>query len=110
MTSPALTVSVSGVTIPIRHTEAGIVATITPDIARQIFVVHFGAPMWLHRLRGEDDERVKGYARDMREGRFRLEGSLSFSARGILAGGHHRLRACIDADVPFDTYIERRKR
>lgn len=123
MTSSTFSVSVSGATIPVRYTETGIVATITPDVARQLLVGTYGEGSDRNAT-NHPDPLVAQYARAMREGRFGLEGVLSFYPRpkdraggagardkepsrpnDILVDGHRRLLGCVAADVLFDTYI-----
>lgn len=49
---------------------------------------------------------VNKYARDMKAGRWKLNGkTLCFAPDGKLIDGQHRLLACVKADVPFTTVI-----
>jgi hypothetical protein len=49
---------------------------------------------------------INMFARDMKEGRWELNGEpLIFGANGMLYDGHHRLQACIEAEVPFNTLV-----
>lgn len=46
------------------------------------------------------------YTRDMRNGRWELNGeTLKIAEDGTLIDGQHRLLACVAADLPFKTYI-----
>lgn len=50
--------------------------------------------------------RVEAYARDMRGGRWHLNGDpIRFNGSGGLADGQHRLYACVVADTPFETVV-----
>jgi hypothetical protein len=50
--------------------------------------------------------KVAGYAKEMREGRWKLNGeSIILSKDGRLLNGQHRLRACILAGVGFDCLV-----
>lgn len=49
---------------------------------------------------------IARYAEDMANGDWRLTGdTIKFGRSGILRDGQHRLRACIRAGVPFETYV-----
>lgn len=51
---------------------------------------------------------VARYAKDMAAGRWLLSGDpIVFSADGILRQGQHRLSACVEARVPFETLVMR---
>lgn len=51
---------------------------------------------------------VDRYAKDMRDGNWKLNGvTIVFDVDGRLIDGHHRLHACIKAGVPFQTYVAR---
>ncbi len=75
--------------------------TITPAVARQ----------WLaDSNRGNRtirEDHVIRLAKDMREGRWngRNGESIRFDINDRLVNGQHRLMACIQADVPFDTAV-----
>jgi hypothetical protein len=50
--------------------------------------------------------KVREYAMDMREGKFRLNGEpIIISRDSILLDGQHRLQACVDAGAPFDSVV-----
>lgn len=73
--------------------------TITPEMALQ----------WLDantKNRPVRDSRVKVYAREMKEGRWKLNGeAIKWSSSGRLLDGQHRLYACIEAGVSFQTAV-----
>lgn len=49
---------------------------------------------------------VDSYARDMRNGKWALNGdTIRFDENGTLIDGQHRLAACIKAGVPFETFV-----
>jgi hypothetical protein len=51
---------------------------------------------------------VDRYARDMTEGRWKANGAtIIISENDILLDGQHRLLACVKADLPFSTLIQR---
>ena len=51
---------------------------------------------------------VSKYARDMKEGRWGVSGQgIIFDRSGRLTDGHHRIQACIAAQVPFETLVVR---
>ncbi|KAF7277615.1 hypothetical protein GWI33_002970, partial [Rhynchophorus ferrugineus] len=77
------------------------VETITPDLARQYLAFN------THN-RNVRSYRVKGYAADMRDGRWTLNGeAIKFSADGTLLDGQHRLQAVIEADVAVQMLVVR---
>lgn len=73
--------------------------TVTPELAQQ----------WLganDKNRPVRKTRVAVYAREMREGRWKLNGeAIKWSKDGRLLDGQHRLFACIEAGVPFETDV-----
>lgn len=75
------------------------VETVTPEIAET----------WLSantQNRPLKNSTVDSYAADMRAGRWELNGStIVFGNDGRLIDGQHRLRACVRAEVPFQTVI-----
>lgn len=77
------------------------VETITPE----------RAAAWVLRNvqnRGLSPTLVNCYARDMRDGRWQVNGeSICFDQEGNLLNGQHRLWACIEAGVPFMTVVTR---
>lgn len=72
---------------------------ITPDLATE----------WLNantENRPLRESSVLVLARDMREGRWKVNGeAIKWSSDGILLDGQHRLFACIEAGVPFTTMV-----
>lgn len=49
---------------------------------------------------------VSAYARDMKAKRWALTTEpICFDKKGALLNGHHRLKACIEADTPFQTLV-----
>lgn len=74
---------------------------ITPDVARAYLESNT-------RNRPVSVARVSEYAAAMRSGKWVLNGdSLRFDASGRLIDGQHRLQACVQAGVPFCTYVVR---
>lgn len=52
------------------------------------------------------DDGVSGYARDMKAGKWRLNGETIKIARdGTVPDGQHRLSACVEAGVPFSSLV-----
>jgi hypothetical protein len=52
--------------------------------------------------------RVKGYAADIRAGRWRLsDQAITFDVHGVLVNGQHRLLAIVDADMPITSLVVR---
>jgi hypothetical protein len=77
------------------------VETITPAAAEAML----GTSAGNRRMK---DAKVKSYARDMIAGRWVLNGeTVIMSADGRLLDGHHRLRACVRANLPFQTLVVR---
>lgn len=74
---------------------------VTPEIAAR----------WLERNetnRKLDQSTVDRYARDMRAGRWHLTGEpIQFGISGRLLNGQHRLWACVESDVAFETMVIR---
>ncbi len=49
---------------------------------------------------------VNKYAKDMKSGSWQVTGdAIRFAANGDLLDGQHRLKACVVADVPFETFV-----
>src|SRR3569833_3925639 len=77
------------------------VATITPREAKE----------WLetkniHNNRPQSEQTIRKYAQEMKAGRWKLNGeSIIFGSTRRLLNGQHRLKACILANVPFQTVI-----
>lgn len=75
------------------------VMTITPEIAIE----------WLNantKNRPVRESRVLDYARQMQEGRWKVNGeSIKWSKEGRLLDGQHRLYACIEAGVSFRSAV-----
>lgn len=54
------------------------------------------------------ESAVKAYARAMTNGMWRLNGeTIKFGVDGRLIDGHHRVRACVAAGVPFEAWVIR---
>lgn len=72
---------------------------VTPDDARR----------WLERdVRPQrlGPRYIRAYAREMREGRWRLNGeTIIFSETGTLLDGRKRLHACVESNSPFLTIV-----
>jgi hypothetical protein len=72
---------------------------VTPEIARE----------WLERNRHNrpvSDSLVISYGLDMLEGRWQYNGdAIRFDTAGNLIDGQHRLKACLEAGVPFETDV-----
>src|SRR5687767_46533 len=76
---------------------------VTPDDARVLLERNAGPD---GRNRAPSPSAIDRYAREMREGRWRLSGEgLIITKTGKLRNGQHRLLACIKAGVPFETFI-----
>ncbi len=76
------------------------VELITPERARHLLEEHNS------NNRNISDAHVAKLARDMREGRWKLNyESIKIGAGGRLIDGQHRLWACLTAQVPFLTLI-----
>lgn len=74
--------------------------TVTPDLAAAML----GKSKT--RNRTENVHHIRNIAADMKAGRFVLNGQpIVLDRRGNVQDGHHRLRACVLAGVPFDTVI-----
>lgn len=72
--------------------------TITPDLAKRMLEMNIGnrAPV----------ERRHDYAKWMKEGAWGLTGStIVFADDGTLLDGQNRLMACVEAGVPFQSYV-----
>jgi len=76
------------------------VATITPQEAVEILdTKNFGN-------RPISAFTVKRYAQEMKAGRWKCNGeSVIFGASGRLIDGQHRLKACVEANVSFETVV-----
>lgn len=81
---------------PVFHAE---IVDVTPDIARA----------WLDKNeqnRKVNRSRVVTYARDMAAKTWGMTGdAIRFDVKGRLIDGQHRLLACIEADVPFRSFV-----
>lgn len=77
------------------------VETVTPEIAQA----------WLSKSCGNRQERssvIASYAKEMKEGRWKLNGdAIRFFEDGRLHDGHHRLKACVKAGAEFTTLVIR---
>lgn len=79
-----------GVAVPI---------TITPEMAMDILLHN-------HNNRKVNKANVKRISADMKLGNFKLNGeTIKIYDDGDLADGQHRLLACVESRVPFQTYI-----
>lgn len=75
--------------------------TVTPDIAREWTARN-------DRNRPLRHNKIGQFARDMKAGNWSLNGeTVKIDANGDLIDGQHRLYACIQADVPFETVVIR---
>lgn len=75
------------------------VVTITPTAAQGMFARNRSN----RRIR---KSQVASLARQMQENRWQLNGeTIKFDAEGNLLDGQHRLLACMEADVSFETYV-----
>lgn len=76
------------------------IVEVTPAIAKE----------WWKRRRGTNrrlkTHNVQQYARDQRAGNWRLNNdAIAFDTEGFLQNGHHRLRACINSETTFTTFV-----
>jgi hypothetical protein len=77
------------------------VMTVTPQIAQEWTGLNT-------RNRAVRYTKVAQYARDMRAGNWMLNGeTVKIAADGTILDGQHRLYACIQAGVPFETVVIR---
>lgn len=77
------------------------VETITPEVAEEILKANLDN----RKVRPATVDR---YARDMQTGAWPITGeALKFSKDGTLIDGQHRLFACVQAGVPFQTLVIR---
>ena len=77
------------------------VMTVTPEIAQEWTGLNT-------RNRPVRYTKVAQYARDMKAGKWMLNGeSVKIDMTGIILDGQHRLYACIQAGVPFETIVVR---
>jgi hypothetical protein len=75
------------------------VVQMTPERARELLDQN-------HDNRRLSPEAVAKLARDLRDGNFRFNGdAIRVRADGVLADGQHRLAACVEAGVPFQTLL-----
>lgn len=89
---------------------------VTPELAREWIDRHVKA-VAANRVAGGGkardnrpirwgDDGVAGYARDMKAGRWDLNGeSVKIARDGTVPDGQHRLYACIEAGVPFPSVV-----
>lgn len=95
---PETTASPNGTTPPACKPE---VMAVTPDLARDWTVLNT-------RNRPVRYAKVAQYARDMEAGKWLLNGeTVKIATDGTILDGQHRLYACIQADVPFETVVIR---
>ncbi len=74
--------------------------TINPELAKKWIALN------AKNNRNVNQARVEQYARDMKAGKWKFNGeTIKFSVGGALLDGQHRLRACIQAEKSFDTYV-----
>jgi hypothetical protein len=72
---------------------------ITPDIAAAFLDRN-------SKNRNVSSLAVNKYAKDMKSGAWQVTGdAIRFAANGDLLDGQHRLKACVVADVPFETFV-----
>ena len=77
------------------------VMTITPQIAQEWATLNT-------RNRSVRYAKVAQFARDMAAGKWMLNGeTIKISANGTILDGQHRIYACIQAEVPFETVVIR---
>ena len=77
------------------------VMTVTPQIAQEWVTLNT-------RNRPVRYSRVARFARDMKDGTWTLNGeTVKISADGTILDGQHRLYACIQAGVSFETFVIR---
>lgn len=87
------------------------IETFTPERAKTILAITEAAMksglMPIHqRLRSP--RKVDEYAKTMKDGEWKLNGeTVIFSPENWLLDGQHRLHACVQAGVPFITYVAR---
>ena len=75
--------------------------TITPEIASKLLETNFNN-------RPINNGRVKALAKDMLMGKWEINGeTIKIYEDGTLSDGQHRLSACVEANIPFKTYIVR---
>lgn len=61
-----------------------------------------------HGNRSLKSSKVAAYARDMAAGRWQVNGEpIIIDRNGALIDGHHRLRACINSEEPFQSFVIR---
>jgi hypothetical protein len=85
-----------------KRSVCAIVETITPEMAKDIWECRN------KHNRQAMDSVVAKYARDMKEGRWKLSGQpIIFDRASRLLDGHHRIKACMLAQVPFETLVVR---
>jgi len=74
--------------------------TITPTMAAQLLAEHNP------HNRALSKPTVKRYAKLMSEGKWQLNGgSIKRDTNGNILDGQHSLAACVEADVPFETFV-----
>lgn len=73
---------------------------VKPDLAKKWIAANSKSNRSINPL------RVDQYCRDMKEGQWAFNGeSIKFSAGGTLVDGQHRLLACIQAGIAFETNV-----
>ena len=75
------------------------ILTITPALAASLLASSNGN-------RPTKAAKVQAYARDMASGRWMTNGeSIIIDVNGSLIDGHHRLKACVSAELPFQSIV-----
>ena len=83
--------------------KAMTVERITPEIAKEIL---FKSDKTDYRNRNLVRSRIAHYAALMKSNHWRLNGeTIQIGIDGEVINGQHRLHACIEAGVPFETYV-----
>jgi hypothetical protein len=92
-------VMIGRIRVPVVRTPWGVIAHITPEIAGRLL----GQNRNNRHIR---KTRVELYLRDILAGRWPVNGeTLVFAPDGDLLQGQHRLMACVQAGVAFESYI-----
>jgi hypothetical protein len=73
--------------------------TITPEMA-VLWLAH------VHNIRALSQATIEAYARDMKNGHWPESGeTIKWDVNDVCFDGEHRLRACILAQVPFESWV-----
>lgn len=98
--TPSQTAGPNGRTAPPPEIRAEVI-TVTPELAREWTALNT-------RNRNVRYGKVAQQARDMKAGTWALNGeSVKIAVDGTILDGQHRLYACIQAEVPFTTFVVR---